>query len=98
MRPTRQITLALPLLALLAACGGGGDAGSLKEAGYRALDSGDAEAALPKFEAALGKLSAEDEDFIEVSVARCQALAYTDAERSRDDFLALDWDTEPWLR
>lgn len=84
----------LPLLCLLslplAACGEPADATSRKDDAYLALNGGDALGALAGFDQLLGEMDPSAPDFVEVSVARCQALAGVDPERAKRDFLILD--------
>ena len=60
--------------------------GDSKEAGYEALDSGAYSAAVAHFERALQGSERSSAEYVEVSVARCQALAHVDAERAEADF------------
>src|SRR5262245_10153164 len=76
------------LLALLAACGAS-DPKSLTDAGTAALNSNDPKGAIASFDRALAGMKATDPDFLRASIGRCQALARTDPERAKSDFVAL---------
>lgn len=84
----RLLLLTASLLPLVA-CGGSGDAASLKDEAYKAMDGGDSAAALSKFDQLLATLPADAADRVEVSVARCEALAGVDGDRAREEFLKL---------
>jgi len=84
---SRSIALLAALaLSLTASCGGGGDP---KEDGFSALQSGDHAGAAKHFQAALDARTSADADFVEVAVARCQALAHTDADAAKAEFMKL---------
>jgi hypothetical protein len=80
----------LPLLlaCLLAACGSS-DPKALTDAGTSALNSGDEQGALSKFDRALEHMDASHLDFLRASIGRCQALARIDPARAQADFLEL---------
>ncbi|MCP3917805.1 MAG: hypothetical protein GY711_19850 [bacterium] len=84
MRSSTVLALALSLT--LVACGGSGDP---KEDGYTALNSGDHAAALASFDKALAAIDSSAEDYVEVAVARCRALAHVEPERSLSEFTTL---------
>lgn len=78
----------LPLALSLAACGG--ESAGAKEAGLRALQSGDFAVAAARLAEALAARSPADGDFVEVAVAHCQALAHVDQHEAKAAFLALE--------
>ena len=59
------------------------------EAGYAALGSGDFASAVARFDDALETREPEGADYVELSIARCRALAHVDTERALADFAAL---------
>lgn len=82
-----RVVLPIAALGLAAAvCCVSCSGGDPKEAGYEALDSGDYSAAVAHFERALEGSKRSSAEYVEVSVARCQALAHVDAERAEADF------------
>ncbi|TDJ67510.1 MAG: hypothetical protein E2O39_14665 [Planctomycetota bacterium] len=85
MRTHHSVLLALTLS--IAACGGG--TGDAKEAGFQALQSGDFADAAGHFEQALATRSPSDEDYVEIAVGHCQALAHIDPAQTKTTFLAL---------
>ncbi len=80
-------SLALALALSIAACGDG--SGDAKEAGFQALQSGDFAEAAGHFEQALATRSSSDDDYVEIAVGHCQALAHVDASQAKTTFLAL---------
>lgn len=83
--PTLRLS-ALTLTALtLTACGGGDP----KEAGTTALQSGDYSKAAEHFAQALKGKDARSEDFVELRVDRCRALAGFDPAAAEREFTGL---------
>ena len=87
------LTLTVPLC--LAACGET-SAADLTSAGRLALNSGQPEKALRKFEQALERLQAVDEGYLEAKMGAIQARIKVDAEAAKDEFLNLA-ETDPDL-
>lgn len=85
MRTSLGLLLALTLP--LSACG----SGDPETEAYDALNSGDYQTAVAKFEAAASDVdaSAAPEDYAELMIGRCRALAHVDAEKAKTEFLAL---------
>ena len=77
----------LSSVTLLASCSGG--SGSPQEDGYAALQAGDYTAAVTHLDEALTTSKSGSTDYVEMAVARCQALAHVDAARCTADFLAI---------
>ncbi len=77
------------LLTLLISSCGSSDPKALTDSGSAALNSGDAAKAVSEFDKALGHMDASHADYLRASVGRCQALARIDANRAKEDFLAL---------
>jgi hypothetical protein len=77
------------LLTLLISSCGSSDPKALTDSGSAALNSGDAVKAVSEFDRALGHMDASHADYLRASVGRCQALARTDPNRAKEDFLAL---------
>ena len=75
----RILALSLSLAPLLSACGDAKTADPA-DAGYKALGKGDYRAAVDHFDTALAN-AAPGSDTREPAVARCEALAYTDASK-----------------
>jgi len=75
-------------ITLLAGCGSSGSANP-KEDGYAALQAEDYAAAVAHLDTALAAGTASTGDQLEMAVARCQALAHIDAEKCKEDFLAI---------
>ena len=73
------------LLFVAAGCG----SSDPKSEGYSAIQSGDWETAAQNFSTALTGLDPAAPDYVELSVARCQALAHTDPDRAKREFVAL---------
>ena len=80
MKARLTTLLASGLLSLLAACSGA-DPKTLISDAYADLGSGDAAAALSKFDSALGQLEESDPDYDRAHKGKLEALAYTDAAR-----------------
>jgi hypothetical protein len=82
--PTRTV-LAACLTVLIASCG----ADDPKEAGLDALQRGRYIAAADHLQTAIGAVEAGSEEHLELAVARCQALANSDAPACQREFLGL---------
>lgn len=81
----RTLPLTLLLTLSLAACGDSDP----KEAGYKAIQSGDWSGAAASFQKALDAAEPGSPDRVELAVARCQALAHTAPDQAKAEFLAL---------
>lgn len=86
----RTFPLTLLLALSLAACGDSDP----KEAGYKAIQSGEWAKAAASFDKALANLEPGSEERAELAVARCQALAHTAPEQAKTEFLALAGSTQ----
>jgi hypothetical protein len=88
MRLLYSLLCALPLL--LASCSSS-DPKSMSDAGYAALNKGDAKSALSSFDEALKELGTNTSDpvYLKAALGRCQALAKMGDKRTKDEFLAL---------
>ncbi len=88
IQPPFALTLAL--LLPLAACGGSKDSRSLISAGNTALNSGDHAAAVASFDAALKGLKPDEMALQrDALLGKCEALAYVDSEKAKNEFLRL---------
>ena len=83
MRTTIFLSIALTLG--LQSCGGGDP----QEDAYASQQSGDHEAAVTSFEAALAGMDATSDTYFELSVARCQSLAHVDGDKAEAEFRKL---------
>lgn len=77
------------LLALLISSCGASDPKALTDSGLAALNSGDAKQAVSEFDRALEHMDASHPDYLRACLGRCQALARTDPNRAKEEFLAL---------
>ena len=84
MRCSLLITLSATLA--LASCG---ETPATADAGYKSLQSGDYAAALTTFDTVLAGVSKDDAGYKAAALDRLQALAHVDAEKSKNEFLAL---------
>jgi len=82
----RISTTLLSLTLVLSACSGGADP---KDAGLEALQLGKHQDAADQLASALDARTPADADYVEVCVAKCQALAHIDADKAKGDFLQL---------
>ncbi len=87
-RLTSSLALSLPLL-LTAACGGSNDPDALLSRGYERLQSENYRGALEVFEQAVASLEPQDERWKEAQLAAIEARMRLDANRAKEDFLAL---------
>lgn len=89
MRSKLFTTLALPFA--LVACGGGESSGADDPgmAAFQAFSRGDHAAAVADFDKALAAIEPTAADYKELSVARCEALAHTDADQAVEAMKAL---------
>ncbi len=87
----RTPSLLLPLALTLASCGGAADPKSHNEEGYQALNSGKHAEAADHFEAALAALGSDtqSDQYLRAALGLVEANVHVDAEKAKDDFLAL---------
>lgn len=90
----RVTPILLSLCLPLAACGSGNPRVNARDA----LNSGDYSTAISEFDEALAGLTVGSPDYVGLSVDRCRALAYADAEQAKDDFVALASSADVELR
>ncbi|MFT5052370.1 MAG: tetraacyldisaccharide-1-P 4'-kinase [Chlamydiales bacterium] len=79
------IALILALSATLTACGGADP----KAAAYEAFQSGDYAAAVTSFNEAMTGVDTTSPEYLGLAVARCEALAHTNANDAKDSMIAL---------
>lgn len=86
-----RTTLSFPILlaAALSACGDTPAPSEAKNAGYDAFQDGDYSAAVSHFDTALEGKDAGAEDYVEVHVERCRALAHVDGPQAEKAFKEL---------
>jgi len=88
MRTT--LGLAALLMTLPLACGGGaGDPKALNDEGMAALNSGDHEGALTRFESALAALEPGDPQYLRAKMGAIGALTHLDPDKARETLLGL---------
>lgn len=85
----RACCLALGLILTLGACGGSSDPETLVREGNTELGSGNGEAALAKFDAALATLEPTSELWMDAKLGRIDALILVDAAKAKSEFLDL---------
>lgn len=86
--PVKKFLLLITLCLPLTSCGGS-DAGQLLDESQRALATGDHAKAREGVEKALAGMDPSAPRYVEAKVVYARALAYSDAARSQQEFLAL---------
>ncbi|HIG12249.1 MAG: hypothetical protein ABGY71_13890 [bacterium] len=83
------LNLLLGLLLALPACGPSSDPDAAVDAGYTALNKGQAAAALAEFDTALKALQPTDQRYLEAKLGQLRARCFLDPMGAQADFLAL---------
>lgn len=89
MDPMTTMKHLVPIALLLLAACSGSDPKTLADEGNAALGKGDAKGAFAKFDEALVGLDTSHDQYVRVSIGRCEALAETDGPAAVKSFLEL---------
>ena len=85
----RLLLPALALAPVLSGCGDGGASDADPRTAFKALGQGDYSAAMKTFDAAMAGMEADDPEYLELAVGRCEALAHVDGAKVEAAMLKL---------